>query len=326
MFSVVLAEKPSVARDLAEVLGATARHQGYLEGGGYRVTWAIGHLVGLAEPAAMDPAWSRWSYAALPMLPARWPLVARERVGEQLDVVMRLLNARDTAEVICATDAGREGELIFRYVYEHALCHKPVRRLWISSLTPEAIERGFNALKPASDFDALADAARARSRADWLVGMNLSRAYSLRYDDHLSVGRVQTPTLALVVERDLEIAHFVPEPYDEVHARFGTPQGEYEGVYVEKRRDESGKRKEQRKLERGPAGGGAGLSQAEQVAARVRGAGPERVRITEVERKQRRTPAPPLFDLTELQRAGQERGHGPTKPTHAREALIQRPT
>ncbi|MBK6576517.1 MAG: DNA topoisomerase 3 [Sandaracinaceae bacterium] len=302
MFSVVLAEKPSVARDLAEVLGATARHQGYLEGGGYRVTWAIGHLVGLAEPAAMDPAWSRWSYAALPMLPARWPLVARERVGEQLDVVMRLLNARDTAEVICATDAGREGELIFRYVYEHALCHKPVRRLWISSLTPEAIERGFNALKPASDFDALADAARARSRADWLVGMNLSRAYSLRYDDHLSVGRVQTPTLALVVERDLEIAHFVPEPYDEVHARFGTPQGEYEGVYVEKRRDESGKRKEQRKLERGPAGGGAGLSQAEQVAARVRGAGPERVRITEVERKQRRTPAPPLFDLTELQR------------------------
>jgi DNA topoisomerase-3 len=302
MFSVVLAEKPSVARDLAEVLGATARHQGYLEGGGYRVTWAIGHLVGLAEPAAMDPAWSRWSYAALPMLPARWPLVARERVGEQLSVVMRLLNARDTAEVICATDAGREGELIFRYVYEHALCHKPVRRLWISSLTPEAIERGFNALKPASDFDALADAARARSRADWLVGMNLSRAYSLRYDDHLSVGRVQTPTLALVVERDLEIAHFVPEPYDEVHARFGTPQGEYEGVYVEKRRDESGKLKEQRKLERGAVGGGAGLSLAEQVAVRVRGAGPERVRITEVERKQRRTPPPLLFDLTELQR------------------------
>ena len=301
MFTVVLAEKPSVARDLAEVLGATTKRQGYLEGGGYRVTWALGHLVGLAEPAVMNPAWSRWSYGELPMLPARWPLVARERVGDQLEVVVRLLNARDTASVVCATDAGREGELIFRYVYEHARCKKPVRRLWISSLTPEAIRRGFQALQPASDFDTLASAARARSRADWLVGMNLSRAYSLRYDDHLSVGRVQTPTLALVVQRDLEIRDFVPELYDEVHARFDVPGGTYEGVYVSLRTDDNGRVREERKLPRAQ-GAPADPSPAQRVLERVRGATSERIRITEVERKKRRTPPPLLFDLTELQR------------------------
>ncbi|MCB9661284.1 MAG: RecQ family ATP-dependent DNA helicase [Sandaracinaceae bacterium] len=297
MFTVVLAEKPAVARDLAEVLGATQKRKGYLEGSGYRVTWALGHLVGLAEPGAMNPAWSRWSYAELPMLPGRWPLVARERVGDQLALVTQLLNARDTSEVVCATDAGREGELIFRYVYEHALCRKPVRRLWVSSLTPEAIRRGFAALQPAADYDTLASAARARSRADWLVGMNLSRAYSLRYDDHLSVGRVQTPTLALVVQRDDEILRFVPEPYHEVHAGFGAQQGEYEGVYVVPRPDERGRVREERKLL-----GADGAREAQAVLARVSGASEDRIRIAEVERKRRRTPPPALFDLTELQR------------------------
>ncbi len=318
MYTLVVAEKPSVARDIAAVLGAGSRRDGYLEGAGYRVTWAIGHLVGLAQPATMNPAWSRWSYGALPMLPERWPLTPRERVGPQLDVVVRLLNSRDTASVVCATDAGREGELIFRYVYEHALCQKPVERLWISSLTPEAIRRGFQSLEPSARFDALADAAKARSRADWLVGMNLSRAYSLRYDDHLSVGRVQTPTLALVVQRDLEIRDFVPETYHEVRARFSpAPGGElpYEGVCVQ----------------RGPAAGAAGAEgahgaeggrsqskrspenrrfdaeSAELIAARARaligepGSGGH-VRIVEVQRKKRRTPPPLLFDLTELQR------------------------
>jgi DNA topoisomerase-3 len=215
------------------------------------------------------------------------------------------MNARDTSDVVCATDAGREGELIFRYVYEHARCQKPVRRLWISSLTPAAIRRGFAALQPGTDFDALASAARARSRADWLVGMNLSRAYSLRYDDQLSVGRVQTPTLALVVQRDLEIQRFVPTPYDEVHARFGATQGEYEGVYVTRKTDDSGRGREERKLMRGAGPGDtAGATEAQRVLARVTGAGEDRVRLVEVERKRRRTPPPLLFDLTELQREG----------------------
>jgi DNA topoisomerase III len=240
MTTLVVAEKPSVARDIAAVLGALQRKQGSIEGNGYVITWAIGHLVGLAEPHQMNPAWKQWSMARLPMLPSTWPLVVSESTGEQFEVVKKLLRSRAIKDVVCATDAGREGELIFRYVYEASESKKPVRRLWISSLTPEAIRAGFRALRPGSEFNGLADAARARGRADWLVGMNLSRAYSLVHDDHLSVGRVQTPTLAMIVARDLEISSFAPEHYLEVSVTFGPPQtqaqkrdpsSEYEGRY-----------------------------------------------------------------------------------------------
>src|SRR5687768_5141414 len=213
----VLAEKPSVARDLAKVLGAGQRGNGFLYGNGYTVTWAIGHLVALAEPGDIRPEWRRWSRVHLPMLPAEWPLVVSKDTSEQFEVVRKILNSPNVERVVCATDAGREGELIFRYIYEAAGCRKPFSRLWISSLTPDAIRKGFAKLRDGRDFDPLADAARGRSRADWLVGMNLSRAYTLDFDENLSIGRVQTPTLAMVVERELAIRAFVPEDRSEEH-------------------------------------------------------------------------------------------------------------
>src|SRR6266567_2064685 len=217
----VLAEKPSVARDIASVLGATSKGDGYLHGNGYVVTWAIGHLAALAQPHEIDPAWRQWRRELLPMLPEYWPLVVYEKTKDQFEVVRKIVNSPRIARVVCATDAGREGELIFRYIYEAAQCTKPVERLWISSLTPDAIRKGFDGLRPGTDYDPLADAARGRSRADWLVGMNLSRAYALAYNvKDLSVGRVQTPTLAMVVERELAIRKFVPEDYIEVLATF----------------------------------------------------------------------------------------------------------
>src|SRR5256885_14000125 len=216
----VLAEKPSVARDIARVLGATSPGDGYQHGNGYVITWAIGHLAALAQPHEIHPQWRQWRGDLLPMLPDHWPLVVYEKTKDQFEVVRKILNSPRISRVVCATDAGREGELIFRYIYEAARCSKPVSRLWISSLTPDAIRKGFDELRPAADYDGLADAARGRSRADWLVGMNLSRAYTLAYGEDLSVGRVQTPTLAMLVERELAVRSFVPEDYMEVVATF----------------------------------------------------------------------------------------------------------
>ena len=213
MTVAVVAAKPSVARDIARVLGAPQRGDGRLSGGGYVVTWAIGHLVRLAEPPEIRPEWKRWAAGDLPLLPSEWPLVVAERTQDQFRAVKRVLRDPDVTEIVCATDAGREGELIFRYILAAAECRKPVRRLWISSLTPEAIGRGFAALRPLSDFDPLADSAHARARADWLVGMNLSRAATLAHGELFSVGRVQTPTLALLVEREKAIRAFVVEKY-----------------------------------------------------------------------------------------------------------------
>ena len=239
----VVAEKPAVARDIAAVLGASKRAEGFLEGGGYVVTWAIGHLVAIAEPHQIDPAWKRWRLDLLPMLPGRFPLVVLPGTRAQFEIVRKVLSRRDVERVVCATDAGREGELIFRYIYEAAGCKKPVERLWISSLTPDAIRDGLRRLRDARGYDGLADAARGRSRADWLVGMNLSRAYSLVFDQDLSVGRVQTPTLSMVVERELAIRRFVPEPYLEVVATFcplrddgsGAADASYKGTYFQEK-------------------------------------------------------------------------------------------
>ncbi|HBL27231.1 MAG TPA: RecQ family ATP-dependent DNA helicase, partial [Acidobacteria bacterium] len=227
--TAVVAEKPSVARDIARVLGANERGEGFLRGNGYLVTWAIGHLVTLAQPHEIRPEWKRWSRDHLPMLPADWPLVVPEDTRAQFEIVKRALNDPQVEKVVCATDAGREGELIFRYIYEAAGCRKPVSRLWISSLTAEAIRKGFAGLRPGREFDPLADAARGRSRADWLVGMNLSRLYTLDFrenDELWSVGRVQTPTLAILVERELAIRSFVPEDYLEVYAAFTPPEAD----------------------------------------------------------------------------------------------------
>ncbi|MGY8805262.1 MAG: DNA topoisomerase, partial [bacterium] len=227
MTVAVIAEKPSVARDIAQVLGARSRGQGSLSGNGYVVTWAVGHLASLAQPHEIQSRWKRWNLNELPMIPDAWPVRVYDKTRDQFDVVQQILCAPDTERIVCATDAGREGELIFRFIYEAAGADKPVQRLWISSLTNQAIEQGFANLRPGSDFDGLADAARGRSQADWLVGMNLSRFYTLHQSNSrevLSVGRVQTPTLAMVVERELAIRNFVSEDYKEVRVIF-RPQG-----------------------------------------------------------------------------------------------------
>lgn len=290
MTVAVVAEKPSVGRDLAKVLGATRRGDGTLSGAGYVVTWAIGHLVGLAEPEGIRPEWRRWRREDLPLLPERWPLTVFDATRDQFQVVRRVLNAPDVERVICATDAGREGELIFRLIYEAAGCQRPVSRLWISSLTESAIRDGLRRLRPASDFDHLANAALGRSRADWLVGMNLSRAYGLALDAPLSVGRVQTPTLAMLVDRELEIQNFVPEQYREVLAEFSVDAGgaaKYNGTWFDPT-----VRQHPSRL---PASGEA----ARAIVERARSG---QARIESVTSQSKRLPPPLLYDLTELQR------------------------
>ncbi|UQA63011.1 DNA topoisomerase 3 [Polyangium aurulentum] len=296
MTVAIVAEKPSVARDIARVLGAERAGEGFLEGSGYVVTWAIGHLVALAQPHQIEPSWKRWDMELLPMLPERWPLVVLEETRRQFDVIKRILERRDVARVVCATDAGREGELIFRYIYDAAGCSKPVSRLWISSLTPEAIRNGFARLREGHAYDGLADAARGRSRADWLVGMNLSRAYTLALGHDLSVGRVQTPTLAMVVERELAIRSFVPEDYLEVRATFspasasGGDVTRYEGVLLGPVFEEGGD-----KPRRLPPDG----EEAERIVERVRRGS---ARIASLDAQTKKIPPPLLYDLTELQR------------------------
>lgn len=292
MSITVVAEKPSVARDLARVLGATTRADGYLEGNGYRVTWAIGHLVALAEPHDMNAEWKKWRRELLPMLPQKWPLVVLEKTRDQFAVVKKLLTAADVTEVVCATDAGREGELIFRYIHEAAKCRKPVKRLWISSLTDQAIRDGFRRLMDASAFDGLADAARGRSCADWLVGMNLSRAYGLSLDEQLSVGRVQTPTLAMLVERELAIRNFVPEDYREVVATFspGEP-ARYDGTWVRPQGKDAATLVQRKRI-----------GEKDEAAAIVERVKRGQASIASVTSETRRMPPPALYDLTELQR------------------------
>jgi DNA topoisomerase-3 len=297
----VIAEKPSVARDLAAVLGAQRRRDAVIEGGGYLVSWAIGHLVGLCEPHEMDASWKPWRLERLPMLPAEWPLKALDETREHFDALAKLLNASDVEKVVCATDAGREGELIFRYIYRLAGCRKPVDRLWISSLTPKAIRDGFASLRPWRDFDRLADAAEGRSRADWLVGMNLSRLYTVRFGpDLMSVGRVQTPTLAMLVERERAIERFVPEKYCEVVATFGAGADAYPGTWFDPARAKhapaaGGEGSEARLAQRLPPDGAL----AEAIRARCQGASGV---IASLSGADRSAPPPLLYDLTELQR------------------------
>ena len=310
MTVAVVAEKPSVARDIARVLGASERGDGCLRGNGYVVTWAIGHLVALAQPHEIRPEWRAWRQTLLPMIPERWPLVVYEKTRSQFEIVARILKAADVERVVCATDAGREGELIFRYIWEAAGLdgsseRKPVERLWISSLTPDAIRAGLASLRRQTEVDGLAAAARGRSRADWLVGMNLSRAYTLarRSSSHgelLSVGRVQTPTLAILVERELAIRAFVAEDYFEVIADFraqGAPAEtpSYRGTWF--RPTEPGAAAEAlENARRLPADG----DEAQRIVARARTG---RAAIESVDAQTRRLAPPQLYDLTELQRA-----------------------
>ncbi|ETX02392.1 MAG: hypothetical protein ETSY2_35635, partial [Candidatus Entotheonella gemina] len=220
MSTVVVAEKPSVARDIARVLGARRKGEGFLEGNGYVVTWALGHLVQFAEPDDYGPPWKgRWAFSQLPMLPEQWQLKTGSSTYAQFRVVRKLLNDAAHDRIVCATDAGREGEHIFRLIYEQARCRKPFQRLWISSLTDQAIRQGFGQLQPGTAFNGLAQAARARAQADWLVGMNLTRAYTVHNKALCTIGRVQTPTLAMLARRDEAIANFVKSYFYELVAQ-----------------------------------------------------------------------------------------------------------
>ncbi len=327
----VLAEKPSVARDIARVLGANERGEGWLRGNGYVVTWAIGHLVGLAQPHEIRADWKKWSRALLPMLPADWPLVVSKETRSQFEVVKQVLNAPEVSSVVCATDAGREGELIFRYIYDAAKCRKPVQRLWVSSLTERAIQDGFRRLADGREYEALAAAAMGRSRADWLVGMNLSRLYTLAHGGHgemLSVGRVQTPTLAMVVERELAIRDFVPRDYLEVVATFAprakgvAPDALYQGTWF--RSGPDGKPvappgfegvREARRLE-------ANGVEAQAVIDRVRSG---RAVIESLESEEKKMAPPLLYDLTELQRhANRLHGFSAQRTLEVAQALYEK--
>ena len=280
MKSLVIAEKPSVARDIARVLGANQKNGGILEGKNYVVTWALGHLVTLADPEEYDRKYEKWEMATLPMLPKEMKLVVIRQTGRQFSVVKTQLFRKDIGEIIIATDAGREGELVARWILEKAGCHKPIKRLWISSVTDKAIKEGFANLKDGHDYDNLYRAAVARAEADWLVGMNGTRALTCKYNAQLSCGRVQTPTLAMIAKREEEIRKFVPK--------------EYYGISLETQdvkwtwRDE--KTKSFRTFSR---------EMAEQIKGRLENAALE---ITSVEKKAKKTMAPGLYDLTTLQR------------------------
>lgn len=210
---LVIAEKPSVAISLAAVLGAKEKKDGYLEGGGYLVSWCFGHLLELAQPDAYGEQYGKWRYEDLPILPESWKYAVPKDKKKQLDLLCRLMKDERVKNVVCATDAGREGELIFRLVYNHAKCKKPMERLWISSMEDEAIRKGFAHLRPGKDYDRLYDAALCRAGADWIVGINATRLFSVLYGATLNVGRVMSPTLALLVKREAEISSFESKPF-----------------------------------------------------------------------------------------------------------------
>src|SRR5664279_4102082 len=236
--SLIIAEKPSVGRDLVRVLpGAFTKGEGFLEGPDHVVTWAVGHLVALADPDEYDDKYKKWRMADLPIVPEHFKLVVRdERSKKQMNVVKRLLGRDDIDNVVNACDAGREGELIFAYLYEKSGSRKPVQRLWLNSMTKSAIQAAFDSLRPAAELATLEDAARSRSEADWIVGMNATRAATIRlrssFDGAVSLGRVQTPTLALIARREEEIKAITPEPYWLVDAKLAAA-GErvYEGRF-----------------------------------------------------------------------------------------------
>jgi DNA topoisomerase III len=294
--TLVIAEKPSVGRDLVRVLpGASTKGEGYLEGPEHVVTWAVGHLVALADPDEYDDRFKKWRMADLPIVPEHFKLVVRdERSKKQMNVVKRLLGRDDVDLVINACDAGREGELIFAYLYEKSGSRKPVQRLWLNSMTRAAIEAGFAELRPATELATLEAAARSRSEADWIVGMNSTRAATIRlrssFDGAVSLGRVQTPTLAILARREEEIRAFKPEPYWIVDAQFEPVENgprRYEGRYY--------------------SGSNPRLKTADEATAVVAACTGQTGTITKLEKSERKERPPLLYDLTSLQRDANSR-------------------
>ena len=273
MYKLVIAEKPSVAKSIAAVLGARKHEDGFFDGNGYLVSWCFGHLAEFAEPDAYDEKYEKWRYADLPIVPAAWQYAVSRDKGQQFALLKSLMSRSDVSEVINACDAGREGELIFRTVYNLAGCRKPMKRLWISSMEDSAIRDGFTSLRDGSEYDNLYISALCRSKADWLVGINATRLFSVLYHRTLNVGRVVSPTLALIVQRESEIGAFKPEPFYTVNADFD----QFTAV-TEKFKDKA---------------------EAEKVAKTCEG---QNMIVKAVERKEKSEKAPALYDLTTLQR------------------------
>lgn len=307
---LVIAEKPSVGRDIARVLGCREKGDGLLAGGNYIVSWAVGHLAALCNPEDYNPAWKKWSMETLPIMPEQMQLQAVVSGRAQLAVLKKLLRSPEVESLICATDSGREGELIFRYIYQLCGCRKPFRRLWVSSMTDEALREGFASLRPGADYDNLFASARCRSEADWLVGINASRAYTLKYNTLLSIGRVQTPTLAIIVARAQEITAFVPEEYWELRADFALADGQtYWGVW----QDKQGKTR---------LVGPQAAEQAKALQAAVKG---RPAQVLQVGREEKSQPPPLLYDLTELQRDCNRRyGYSAQKTLDIAQSLYER--
>ena len=286
---VVLAEKPSVARDIAAVLGATNKKEGYLEGNGWIVTYAFGHLVQIAEPEAMNPAWGKpWRIEQLPMIPVEWTYRVGDKADAQFNVIKKLFSDPATTVIVAATDAGREGEHIFRLIYNLTGCRKPVERLWISSLTADAIKDGFTKLKPAKEFDNLADAASGRARADWIVGLNFTRAYTTLNGQLCTVGRVQTPTLAMIVERQKAIDAFKPEPFYEILVTF---EPGFIARYITSEQQPETRLKDK--------------SKAQKVLADI--TSPPTGSVQKVATTEKKTKPPALYDLLTLQKDANKR-------------------
>jgi DNA topoisomerase-3 len=302
--TLVIAEKPSVGRDLARVLtGPFAKQEGWLEGPDHVITWAVGHLVQLADPDEYDAKYKRWRMPDLPIVPSKFKLVVRdERSRKQMSVVTAQLGRDDVEQVINACDAGREGELIFAYLYEKAKSKKPVQRLWLNSMTTAAMKNAFGALRPAEDYALLEQAARSRSEADWIVGMNATRAATIRlkssFDGAVSLGRVQTPTLAIVARREEEIKAFVPEPYWLVDAKFdaGPLDGEAPGGDGS---DGAGARVYEGRFHMGAK---PRIATEQEALAIVEACEGKQGTVTKLEKKEQRERAPMLYDLTSLQR------------------------
>lgn len=270
---LVIAEKPSVALSLAAVLGAAQKRDGYVEGNGWLVSWCFGHLAELADAGSYDPKYAKWHYEDLPILPENWQFAVGKDKKGQFDTLRSLMCREDVAEVVNACDAGREGELIFRTAYDLAGCTKSMRRLWISSMEDEAIKEGFAALGDGRDYDGLHQSALCRAKADWLVGINATRLFSLLYNHTLNVGRVLSPTLALIVERETEIGAFQPEPFYTAVVDFGSFTATGERITAK--------------------------ADAEAVAAACKG---QKATLQTVEQKERAEKPPALYDLTTLQR------------------------
>ena len=270
---LVIAEKPSVAHDLAAVLGATTKKEGYLEGNSWRVSWCVGHLTAFSDAECYDPRFAKWRCEDLPILPQHWQTEVAKGNKKQFDILKKLMNAPDVNTVVNACDAGREGEAIFRGVYALANCHKPMERLWISSMEDSAIRAGFENLRPGSDYDGLYDAALCRAKADWLVGINATRLFSVLYHRTLNIGRVMSPTLALIVQRESDIAAFQPEPF-------------YNAVLELSGFSVTGERTDSKK-------------DAEKVISDCKGAAAV---VQKVERTEKAEKPPALYDLTTLQR------------------------